>query len=335
MRLGPALASLALASLALLATPEPARAESGRFNLHFDAGVLVPPIGGYGNVAFDWQFAQPVGIELAVGGGATGDDFGTYGLFTAEVGARIRILDDDSGYPEEGGSVHGQLWVAPHVGFGFVGFANSFAGGAGPAFAFDVSVGYELSVASPVSVGLYARPMFLVSDAGFGFLFTGGVTVSVEIEPLRGPIDPDRDRDGVLNAQDRCPRTPEGTAVDAAGCTPVVEVLVLEGITFAFDSAVIEPGHEDELAEAARMLEDHPEVRVEIGGHTDDVGDAAHNEQLSRERAQAVADWMTAHGIDRGRLRVRGYGMATPRVPNTDDASRARNRRIEFRVLAN
>lgn len=314
--------------------PASASAESGRFNLHFDAGVLVPPIGGYGNVALDWQLAQPVALEVSVGSGATGDDFGTYGLFTLVAGARFRVFDDESGYPSEGGSVHGHLWIAPHVGFGFLGFANGFTSGAGPAFAFDVGVGYELSVASPVSVGLYARPIFTFSDMGLSVLFTGGVTVSVEIDPLRGPIDPDRDHDGVLNEGDRCPRTPEGTAVDERGCVPVVEVLVLEGITFLFDSAEIQPGHEDDLLEAARMLEDNPEVRVEVGGHTDDVGDPAHNEQLSRERAQAVAEWLVAHGIERGRLRVRGYGMSAPRVPNVDEASRARNRRIEFRVLS-
>jgi outer membrane protein OmpA-like peptidoglycan-associated protein len=336
VRLSRIASSLTIVCLVLLASlyAEPARAESGRFNLHFDAGVLLPPVGGYGNVAFDWQLAQPVALELALGGGATGDDFGTYGLFTAVVGARIRLLDDESGYPSEGGSVHGHLFIAPHVGFGFMGFANGFASGAGPAFVFDVGVGYELSVASPVSIGLYARPIFSFSDLGFGVLFTGGVTVSIEIDPLRGPVDPDRDHDGVLNAEDRCPRTPEGTAVDARGCVPVVEVLVLEGITFLFDSAEIQPGHEDDLLEAARMLEDNPEVRVEIGGHTDDVGDPSHNERLSQDRAQSVAEWLVAHGIERSRLRVRGYGMSAPRVPNTDEASRARNRRIEFRVLS-
>jgi outer membrane protein OmpA-like peptidoglycan-associated protein len=325
---------LVVSSLFALASPAgTAHAESGRFNVHLDGGVLAPPVGGYGSVAVDWQLAQPVALEIAVGGGATGDDFGVYGLFTAVAGARFRLFDDQSGYPEEGGSVHGHFWIAPHAGFGFLGFANGFLGGAGPAFAFDVGVGYELSVASPVSVGLYVRPIFTVSDAGFGALFTGGITVSIEIDPLRDPIDPDRDHDGVLNAADHCPRTPAGTAVDDRGCVPVVQVLVLEGITFLFDSAEIQRGHEDDLAAAARMLEDNPEVRVEIGGHTDDVGDPTHNERLSEERAQSVADWLVSHGVERSRLRVRGYGMSAPREPTVDDASRARNRRIEFRVL--
>jgi outer membrane protein OmpA-like peptidoglycan-associated protein len=314
-----------LVGLVPFSAPSLARAESGRFNLHFDAGVLAPPVGGYGGFAVDWQLARPVALEIALGAGATADDFGVYGLFTASFGARFRIADDDSGYPGEGGSVHGHLWIAPHVGVGVVPI--------GPAFSFDVGVGYELSVAAPVSIGLYVRPIFLVTDQGFGVLFTGGITMSIEIDPLRDPIDPDRDHDGVLNELDQCPRTREGTTVDARGCVPVVQVFVLEGITFAFDSAAIEPGAETVLDDAARMMEDNPELRVEIGGHTDDIGDPAHNEQLSRERAQSVADWLVAHGIDRGRLRVRGYGMSAPREANVDEASRARNRRIVFRVL--
>lgn len=314
-----------------LAAPSVAHAESGTFNVHLEVGVLAPPLGGIGSVGVDWQVARPVALEVMVGGGAVEGGLDWEGnatvspLFIASVGARFRLLDDDSGYPAEGGSVHGQLWVAPHVGVGVL--------GSGAAFVFDVGVGYELSIASPVSLGVYVRPALAVSDVGLAGWFQGGLTMSFEIDPLRDPIDPDRDHDGVLNADDHCPRTPEGTEVDERGCVPVVEVLVLEGITFAFDSAEIEPGAEDMLARAAQMLDDNAAVRVEIGGHTDDIGDPAHNERLSRDRAQSVAEWLVAHGIARERLRVRGYGSANPRVENADDTSRARNRRIEFRVI--
>lgn len=316
----------------VLAAPSVARAESGQLNVHLEVGVLAPPLGGIGSVGVDWQLARPVALEVMVGGGAVEGGFDWEGnttiapLFIATAGARFRILDDDSGYPAEGGSVHGQLWVAPHVGVGVL------PGRA--AFVFDVGVGYELSIAAPVSLGVYVRPALAVSDVAFSAWFQGGLTMSFEIDPLRDPIDPDRDHDGVLNADDRCPRTPEGTEVDERGCVPVVEVLVLEGITFAFDSAEIEPGAEDVLARAAQMLDDNQAIRVEIGGHTDDVGDSAHNERLSRDRAQSVAEWLVAHGIGRERLQVRGYGASSPRVANADDASRARNRRIEFRVIA-
>jgi outer membrane protein OmpA-like peptidoglycan-associated protein len=324
--------SLAALALSLAIAPPRARAESGRFNLHIDLGALAPPAGGIASVSFDWQLARPVALEIGVGGAVVdgGVDFDgnpiVSGIFVATAGARFRILDDDSGYPSEGGDLHGQLWIAPHVGVAVL--------PAGPGFLFDVGAGYELSIASPISIGLYVRPTFVVQEQqGFSAFFQGGLTMSIEIDPLRDPVDPDRDHDGVLNELDRCPRTRRGTVVDETGCVPIVEVLVLEGITFPFDSAEIQPAAEAVIERSAQMLADHPELRVEIGGHTDDVGDPAHNEQLSRERARAVADWLIAHGVERSRLTVRGYGMSSPRVPNADDASRARNRRIEFRVL--
>lgn len=334
---------LACFSLVLLAAPR-AEAESGRFNVHLQAGVLAPPTGMMGSAIFDWQLARPVALEVAVGGGflvepgVPSGPFGEQttdvidGVFTATFGARFRVLDDQSGYPEEGGSVHGQLWIAPHAGVA--------VSAVGPAFLFDVAVGYELSIAAPVSLGVYVRPIFLVTDRAFGALFDGGITMSFEIDPLRDapappppPVDPDPDHDGILTASDRCPRTPEGAEVDARGCVPVPRVLVLEGINFAFDSATIEPSSQSTLERAVQLLAEDPEVRVEIGGHTDDIGGVEHNEQLSRERAQAVADWLIANGIERERLTVRGYGASQPRVPNSDETSRAQNRRIEFRVL--
>ena len=104
----------------------------------------------------------------------------------------------------------------------------------------------------------------------------------------------------------------------------------LEGIEFRYDSAEILPTSETPLSRAAQALRDNPTVRVEIGGHTDDIGGREYNEDLSRRRAIAVRDWLVALGIDAPRLEVRGYGSQRPRVENVDEASRARNRRIEF-----
>ena len=74
-------------------------------------------------------------------------------------------------------------------------------------------------------------------------------------------------------------------------------------------------------------------MRVEIGGHTDDRGGTASNETLSRQRAEAVRDWLVSHGIDTSRLEVRGYGESRPTASNATPEGRARNRRIEFRRL--
>jgi len=144
---------------------------------------------------------------------------------------------------------------------------------------------------------------------------------------------PDTDEDGVPDATDACPGTRLGSVVDARGCLILAAEMVLEGITFAFDSADIQPASEEALIRAAQSLRDNPTAHVEIDGHTDAVGTEPYNARLSEARARAVADWLIAHGIDGGRLTVRGFGTTRPKAPNDSDANRALNRRIEFRRL--
>jgi OOP family OmpA-OmpF porin len=63
------------------------------------------------------------------------------------------------------------------------------------------------------------------------------------------------------------------------------------------------------------------------------VGNASYNRRLSQQRADAVRDWLVGHGIERNRMRTRGYGSEQPVAPNDTDEGRARNRRIEFKQL--
>lgn len=88
-----------------------------------------------------------------------------------------------------------------------------------------------------------------------------------------------------------------------------------------------------ELDRLSTFLKSNPAVRIEVGGHTDDRGDAAANLALSQKRAQAVVTYLTQSGIDPGRIRAIGYGKTRPLVPNTNDENRRLNRRIEWRVL--
>ncbi|MCS6799747.1 MAG: OmpA family protein [Myxococcota bacterium] len=149
----------------------------------------------------------------------------------------------------------------------------------------------------------------------------------------RDPADDDSDRDRVLEHLDRCPDTPQGTEVDANGCAILRPRLVLDGITFEFDSAVIRPESEATLQRALQILRDNPDVRVEIGGHTDNQGNPGYNRRLSEARAQSVRDWLVRHGIEAARLTVRGYGHTQPVASNDTEEGRAQNRRIEFRRL--
>lgn len=81
------------------------------------------------------------------------------------------------------------------------------------------------------------------------------------------------------------------------------------------------------------MLVDDRAMKIEIAGHTDDVGDDAHNMKLSQLRASSVRDYLFSKGIEHDRVVAKGYGETHPLVPNVSDESRLKNRRIEVKVI--
>lgn len=115
----------------------------------------------------------------------------------------------------------------------------------------------------------------------------------------------------------------------------VGEKIVLKGITFAFNSAVIRPESYPVLDDAAKVLKSKPTMRVEIGGHTDSIGSDAYNQKLSYQRANAVRDYLIKyHTVDPSRLIAVGYGEGQPIADNRTKSGRELNRRIEFKVLS-
>ncbi len=111
--------------------------------------------------------------------------------------------------------------------------------------------------------------------------------------------------------------------------------IVLEAeILFDLNKYNLKPSAEGALARIkASIIDRHPGARLIIEGHTDDRGSAEYNRTLSTRRAQSVAAWLSRHGIAGSRLQTVGYGKTKPRVPNTSEANRARNRRVEIVVV--
>ncbi|MBB3182694.1 OOP family OmpA-OmpF porin [Halomonas fontilapidosi] len=152
-----------------------------------------------------------------------------------------------------------------------------------------------------------------------------GTPAGVAVDAVGCPLD--SDGDGVPDYQDQCPGTPAGAEVNALGC---VEDLVLRDVNFEFDSATLTMGAEQILDGVAQKLRANPNVRVRIEGHTDAVGSESYNQDLSQARADSVADYLAGQGVDMERMRTIGYGESQPVATNDTDAGRAMNRRVEL-----
>lgn len=110
--------------------------------------------------------------------------------------------------------------------------------------------------------------------------------------------------------------------------------LTLEGVNFEFDSAHLTHDSYSTLDRVAASLRAYPKVRVEIAGHTDEMGTPEYNMELSRHRAEAVRDYLISKGISGSRLEAKGYGETEPVAPNQSEEGRAKNRRVELKELA-
>jgi len=113
----------------------------------------------------------------------------------------------------------------------------------------------------------------------------------------------------------------------------VGSVAVLNNLFFDVDKYELMDKSSPELQKIVRFLSDNPEMRVEIGGHTDNKGSETHNRELSEKRAGSVYDYLVEHGIDKTRLVTKGYGPDRPIASNENEDGRQKNRRIEVRIL--
>ena len=162
------------------------------------------------------------------------------------------------------------------------------------------------------------------------------------VEPDGCPIR-DSDGDGIPDDRDNCIHEPEtdNNYQDEDGCPDEVpEAIrefsgVIEGIEFEYDSAKIRDVSKPILDRAIKVLEEYPDIRIEIVGHTDNQGSPEYNERLSKDRAESVKTYLVEGGVDASRLETRGAGQSEPLTPNSNDTEegRAKNRRTEFKLL--
>lgn len=155
---------------------------------------------------------------------------------------------------------------------------------------------------------------------------------------------PDTDGDGILDKDDNCPKV-AGVAANN-GCPVVVEEIVVitpeakaeldayaKTIYFNSGKSTFKKGVTEKLDAIYLIMNEYPKAKFAIGGHTDSVGSASLNKRLSQKRADAVRDYLIKKGIVADRLTAYGYGEEFPIDTNKTKAGRARNRRVEIKLI--
>ena len=141
----------------------------------------------------------------------------------------------------------------------------------------------------------------------------------------------DSDGDGVPNYKDECPDTPAGARVDEKGCQYVIKETVEVELEVLFDTnkSEVKPEFVAEIQRVAEFMKLFPATSGVVEGHTDSMGDADYNQQLSQKRADSVrAVLIEKHGIAADRLTAKGFGESDPRADNDTAEGRQQNRRV-------
>ncbi|MFH2045935.1 MAG: OmpA family protein [Pseudomonadota bacterium] len=113
----------------------------------------------------------------------------------------------------------------------------------------------------------------------------------------------------------------------------VLTVTFKSDLLFAVNSSTIFPGAYDELDRVARVLNQYPQTRIQIGGHTDSTGAPDYNQTLSQRRADSVKNALVSRGVSASRMSTIGYGENKSIASNGTEAGRQKNRRVEIRIV--
>lgn len=162
------------------------------------------------------------------------------------------------------------------------------------------------------------------NDSTFSFLIFGSAKYQVTAEaegyiPQTVIVDP---KEAVNNVIVR------NLALTSKGGT-----IVLDHLIFEQGKAVINPKSFQGLDELVAMMKDSPKIEIQLEGHTDNVGNPAANLKLSQSRVDAVKKYITSKGISKNRVKTKAFGGSQPIAKENTEEARAKNRRVEMRVL--
>lgn len=146
----------------------------------------------------------------------------------------------------------------------------------------------------------------------------------------------DTDQDGILDYNDLCPGTPPRVAVDEHGCAlyeKPVDIVLAGDVTFAFNKSELTPQAQTTLNELVNKIEVDFLKKVEVVGHTDSIGSEQYNQALSVKRAFIVANYLINIGLPADKIVQWGEGEQQPITTNETALGRAKNRRVEIKII--
>lgn len=141
----------------------------------------------------------------------------------------------------------------------------------------------------------------------------------------RVPLD--SDGDGVPDYKDECPNTPKGAPVNSVGCWTI------RGALFDYNKWEIKPQYHYLMDENVRVLKMNPTLEIEIQGHTDSIASEEYNQILSEKRAESAKDYFVSKEVGEEKISTRGFGELKPIASNDTPEGRAKNRRIEIKIV--
>jgi outer membrane protein OmpA-like peptidoglycan-associated protein len=109
--------------------------------------------------------------------------------------------------------------------------------------------------------------------------------------------------------------------------------VILKNVFFDSGKSDLKPESQVELNKLVLLLKENLNTKIEIGGHTDDIGTESANLVLSQQRSESVVAYLISKGVESGRLTAKGYGESVPVSNNSSEEGRAQNRRTEFKIL--
>ena len=143
----------------------------------------------------------------------------------------------------------------------------------------------------------------------------------------------DKDGDEIVDRLDLCPDSLEQSDISPFGCSKGVPI-ILSGIYFSGGNTDLSPASRSYLDKVAAILDLYKDIRFEVAGHTDNIGETGRNLTVSKKRAEAVSNYLIEAGIEADRIVTVGHGPDNPVADNTTVEGRAANRRVELKVIS-